>query len=193
MTVNQPNLRERKRQETAHALSRVAFDLAVEHGLDGYTIDDIAKTVGVSRRTFANYFSCKEEAITGLALEQLRHGIESMPTMPDETSLLDWVKTLAKHQLSGGLLELLLQLNDLAEENPSLQPYLEHVHGEIRRTAQRIVGERASNSTSKLTAYIIVGAAYGALSSLLDRSIPMSRSSPEQVIDKVFSQLRSGM
>lgn len=186
-------LRERKRRETSHALARTAFDFAVERGLDGYTIDDITDAVGVSRRTFANYFSCKEEAITSLALEQLHEGIGSMPEVSEDASLLDWVKVLARHQLSGGMLDLLLQLRDVTETNPTLKPYLENVHGEIRRTAQKVVAERAGNTTSKLTSHIIVGAAYGALSALIEGSVALADSSVDEFVDKVFVKLRSGL
>ncbi len=185
--------REWKRQQTSHALAQAAFDLTQKSGLDGYTIDDVVEQVGVSRRTFANYFSCKEEAVTSLALEQLHAGIASMPEVPADTSLLDWVKTLARHQLSGGMLDLLIQLRELATKDPALRPYLENVHAEIRRTAQKIVSERAGNSASKLTSHIIVGAAYGALSSVIDGSVTLPGTPPEDFVDKVFAKLRLGL
>lgn len=184
--------RDWKRQQTSHALARAAFDLTRERGLEGYTIDDVVRHVGVSRRTFANYFSCKEEAVTALALEQLYEGIDSTPEVPADAALLDWVKNLALHQLSGGMLELLFQLRDLAETDPALRPYLENVHAQIRRTAQQVVGERAGNSVSKLTSHIIVGAAYGALSSLIEGAVSPPNS-PGDFIEKVFSRLRSGL
>ncbi len=184
--------RDRKRQQTSRALARAAFDLTCEHGLDGFTLDDVVVEVGVSRRTFANYFSCKEEAVMGLALVQLREGIDSMPEMPDDTDLLDWVRSLALHQLSNGMLDLLFQLRDLAEANPALRPYLENVHAQIRGTAQQVVAERAGNSASKLTVHIIVGAAYGALSSVIDGAVSPPRS-PSEFIEAVFTKLKSGL
>jgi AcrR family transcriptional regulator len=56
-------LRERKKAATRQSLHEVALRLAVEHGLDGVTVEDIADDVGVSRRTFSNYFANKEDAI----------------------------------------------------------------------------------------------------------------------------------
>lgn len=187
------SLRDKKRRQTSRALAQASFDLTREHGLDGYTIDDVVDRVGVSRRTFANYFSCKEEAVTSLALERLHEGIGSMPEPPANSGLLAWVQTLAKHQLSGGMLDLLVQLRDLAHDNPALKPYLENTHAEIRRTALHIVGEQADTSVSKLTSYIIVGAAYGALSSVIDGATTLPGSSPEAFIDQVFDKLRSGV
>lgn len=191
--MQEPGLRDVKRRQTSHALAQAAFDLTQERGIEGYTIDEVVQQVGVSRRTFANYFSCKEEAVASLALEQLQEGIASMPGLPAGTPLLEWVKTLAQHQLSSGLLEILVALRDLAQQDPSLSPFLANVHAEIRRTAQQIVSERAGNSASKLTSHIIVGAAYGALSSLIDGARVIPGASPGDFIEKVFAQLRSGL
>jgi len=70
-------LRERKKLATRHALSLAAMRLAVDRGLENVLIDDIAAEVGVSPRTFNNYFSSKYEAICSLAIDRaLRIGDE---------------------------------------------------------------------------------------------------------------------
>jgi Transcriptional regulator len=171
--VTELGLREAKRRATAHALARAAFDLAVERGVDDFTIDDVATRAGYSRRTFANHFSCKEEAITGLAVERLREGLETLPPMPEDTPLLDWLMALARHQLSGGMLRLLQQLRQLAQEHHGLEPYLADVQLQIRRMAQGAVAARAGSNVSRLSSHILVGAAFGALMSVLDGRVPI--------------------
>lgn len=201
--MTETGLREAKRRATAHALAQGAFDLAVERGLDGFTIDDVAARAGYSRRTFANHFSCKEEAVTGLAIERLKDGLESMPTLPEDTPLLDWLRALAQHQLSGGMLPLLRRLHALAEEHRALEPYLADVQLQIRRTAQDAVAARAGIGMSRLSARILVGAAYGALMSVLDGSVPLRfPGDPEppshdgvttdEFLTTVFGHLRAG-
>lgn len=196
-------LRELKRRATAHALAQAAFDLAVERGLGGFTIDDVAARAGYSRRTFANHFSCKEEAVTGLAIERLREGLESLPAMPESTPLLDWLRALAERQLSGGMLPLLRRLHALAEQHRALEPYLADVQLQIRRTAQDAVAARAGIGMSRLSARILVGAAYGALMSVLDGSVllrfPGDPESPnhdavtaDEFLTTVFGHLRAG-
>ena len=56
-------LRERKKVATRKALGEAALRLALEHGADNVRVDDIAEAVGVSPRTYNNYFSSREQAI----------------------------------------------------------------------------------------------------------------------------------
>ena len=38
----------------------------VEHGLHGFTLEQLCATVGVSRRTFFNHFASKEDVVLGI-------------------------------------------------------------------------------------------------------------------------------
>lgn len=58
-------LRARKKEATRRALQQEALRLAVEHGVDELTVEAISAAVGVSARTFFNYFGSKEEALLG--------------------------------------------------------------------------------------------------------------------------------
>jgi AcrR family transcriptional regulator len=63
----------------AERIARCAQTLAEEHGIDGFTMDDVAECAGVSRRTLFNYIPGKLDAILGL------------PASPDRTLLTDFV------------------------------------------------------------------------------------------------------
>jgi len=56
-------LRESKKQGTRAALIESALLFAAERGYHGFTIADLAERVGVSRRTFSNYFAGKAECL----------------------------------------------------------------------------------------------------------------------------------
>lgn len=61
----EPGLRERKRLATRRAIQRAALQVVRERGLDGATVDEMARLADVSPRTFFNYFPTKEDAILG--------------------------------------------------------------------------------------------------------------------------------
>ena len=55
-----------RKQETASRLVALCRRLTTERGLNGFTIEEVCAEVGVSRRTFFNYFPSKEDAILGI-------------------------------------------------------------------------------------------------------------------------------
>ena len=77
-----PGLRERKKAATRAALHEAAVRLAAEHGFDRLTVEAIADAAGVSRRTFSNYFSGKEEALFHGDAERLRRLLELLAEQP---------------------------------------------------------------------------------------------------------------
>jgi len=51
---------------TATRLTTVSRRLTADRGLTGFTIEEVCDEVGVSRRTFFNYFPSKEDAVFGI-------------------------------------------------------------------------------------------------------------------------------
>ncbi|WP_254398888.1 TetR family transcriptional regulator [Streptomyces sp. AC602_WCS936] len=54
---------QRKRRLVADELSEAALQLLARNGYDAVTIDEIAATAGVSKRTFFRYFASKEDVV----------------------------------------------------------------------------------------------------------------------------------
>ncbi|MHA7271786.1 TetR/AcrR family transcriptional regulator [Arthrobacter sp. HLT1-20] len=63
-------LRARKREATRSAITAAARRATAQKGLSGFTIEQLCEEVGVSRRTFFNYFPSKEDAIIGHLLDE---------------------------------------------------------------------------------------------------------------------------
>src|ERR1700690_2108124 len=55
--------RDQQKEQTRLDLALAAFELATAEGLANVRVPQIAEAVGVSTRTFNNYFSSKEAAI----------------------------------------------------------------------------------------------------------------------------------
>ncbi|MBO3096060.1 TetR/AcrR family transcriptional regulator [Cellulomonas dongxiuzhuiae] len=58
-------LRERKKTERRTALIDASHRLVAAHGLEAVTVEMICAEVGVSPRTFFNYFATKDDAVLG--------------------------------------------------------------------------------------------------------------------------------
>lgn len=196
-------LREAKRRTTAHALAQAAFDLAQERGVDGFTIDEVAAKAGYSRRTFANHYAGKEEAIVAVAAERVRHALDVTPA--EDLPPLEWLHAVAKKQLSGGLLRMLRDLRALAESHPPLRPHLLEVQRLIRETALKALLDRFTFVGGRAYAHLLVGAAYGALNFVLEGQFPVRAESAapgstkddddmtvDDYLDLTFTQLREG-
>ena len=82
-------LRERKKLATKQALALAAMKLAVQRGLENVRVEDITDAVNVSRRTFTNYFSCKEEAIASLNTARFTQAVEALRGRPAGEPLAD--------------------------------------------------------------------------------------------------------
>ncbi|MDN4161240.1 TetR/AcrR family transcriptional regulator [Nocardioides abyssi] len=57
--------RDAKRRDTEDRISDSAQRLVEQHGLDGFTMEDLAAAADVSRRTLFNYFPSKLDAVLG--------------------------------------------------------------------------------------------------------------------------------
>jgi len=114
------SLRERRRQQTARDIQIATLDLAVQKGLENVTTEEIAAAVGISTRTFFNYYTNKETAAVGAppafteaAKEALRDG--SGPLADDLKLFLDQhVAALTKDEPILKMIGTVLRSNEKA-------------------------------------------------------------------------------
>lgn len=81
--------RDLQKEQTRLDLALAAFELAREHGLAEVRVPAIAAAVGVSPRTFNNYFPSKEAAIAWPATLRGTMLAASLATRPPEEPLAD--------------------------------------------------------------------------------------------------------
>ncbi|GAB3548322.1 TetR family transcriptional regulator [Arthrobacter tumbae] len=117
-------LRERKRRATRASICTIARELTASSGLSGFTIEELCERVGISRRTFFNYFPSKEDAVLGHAEDA--HLPEDLVADflagAGEVPLLEALRTFAQH--SGERLALtreeLAQLHAVMQREPEI-------------------------------------------------------------------------
>jgi AcrR family transcriptional regulator len=92
-------LRDRRRAQTEQEIGEAALALFEKQGIDGTTVDEIARLAGVSPRTFFRYFATKERAAL-VPHRDLEDRVEQMfATMRADRPLLEqleaiWVEVL---------------------------------------------------------------------------------------------------
>ncbi|MBB5998359.1 TetR/AcrR family transcriptional regulator [Streptomonospora salina] len=60
-----PGLRERTRRAIHREIAETGMALFLKHGFEETTVDQIAETAGISRRSFFRYFATKEDIVLG--------------------------------------------------------------------------------------------------------------------------------
>lgn len=86
-------LRERKKDATRRALAERSLELARSRGYSGFTIADLVSEVGVSRRTFSNYFASKAECVAAVTDGWLDDVLDAIRSAPGDASLIDVLRT----------------------------------------------------------------------------------------------------
>lgn len=86
-----------RRYERQWLIQAHACRLVIEHGYDGFTMDDLAQAVGVSRRTLFNLVDSKESSVLGPEdIEKLPLIEEFRRTPPAENPARDGLDFLAR-------------------------------------------------------------------------------------------------
>lgn len=202
--MTERGLREIKREATAQALAESAFDLALERGMDGFVIADVTLRAGYARRTFANHFSCKEEAVASVLFAEADTRVAAfIAGLPDGTPLLDALHELLRSQMSAEMFERVHQLISLCRQHPALEPHILAAVRRMRQATLKALSESTGGRYSDHYILVLLAAVYGAISLLFDGSIdvlPPGRPAAAEsgvvtfaeFIDTAFAYLRSG-
>ncbi|ASA23100.1 TetR/AcrR family transcriptional regulator [Paenibacillus donghaensis] len=198
-------LRDKKKEATAYALTEAAFELALEKGMEGFIVDDIVQKAGYSRRTFANYFSCKEEAVAEYFIGSATKEDENMllAGLPADATPLDALYSLLKLQFTSEFLHKLRQSVSLANQYPSLEPYILSVFRRLQIAAQELLEQFSHGRYADGYTHLLAGAVYGAFVPILDGRLNVmlpgeaqdehsGALSFDQYLNSMFAYLRNG-
>ncbi|TCO55176.1 TetR/AcrR family transcriptional regulator [Actinocrispum wychmicini] len=187
-----PGIRETKKQETRRALGFAAFELASTRGLDGFVVEDVTDQVGVSRRTFFNYFNRKEEAVVAVSGFMFDDALAEMQRRsPDEplfTSLQAVVKFVCgpNNLVSGKYVAI-------CKKYPELVPYDLAVREVMVTEAYKALVDRLpSEQRSTFYPLALIHAVIAVLAAAMDRASESPEADVDDLIDEAFGYLRHG-
>jgi AcrR family transcriptional regulator len=158
--------RERKKAATRRALQEAALRLVAERGFDNVTVEDIADGADVSKRTFFNYFTSKEQAVLGsdpITPESIRRALVDRPA--DETPLraLEAVLGELARQYAGSRSDWVVRRQMIRSE-PRLLAASVAAWAELERTLVEAISERLGRDPERdLYPALLVSASIGAV------------------------------
>lgn len=197
MVTGDGGLRERKKRETRLALSHATIRLAVQHGLDNVSVEDIAAEANVSERTFRNYFASKAEAIVATHIERGQRIGEVLRQRPADEPLWDALvnAVLAQFEAAGG------QPPDgyaaglqrvLAE--PSVQREVFRAHAMAQDELTAAIADRTNTDAEKdLYPQIVAAVVSAGLGLAMGRWTRDPSGSLVDLLHEVFDQIRAGL
>lgn len=126
-------LREAKKAQTRSALSDAALHHVARDGYEATTVEAIARTAGVSVRTFHNYFPGKAAVLGHLATDLITEFNGILCDQPDDLSCADalrdaWLDMLGRHDDDIAELSALV---DAIETNSDLRRHLLDSHPDV--------------------------------------------------------------
>ncbi|GAA2932534.1 TetR family transcriptional regulator [Microbacterium luteolum] len=151
-------MREQRKRETSRALTKVARRLTADQGFAGFTVEELCAEVGVSRRTFFNYFESKENAVFGFATIDSRQEALEEAFVSERGELLDDFVGLTIHRF--GLinpLEDAAELFAVIEQEPRLlKAAFEQIAKNERRDMELIVRRMGDVADADMRAEVMV-------------------------------------
>jgi AcrR family transcriptional regulator len=150
--VNDGGLRERKKQRTRDELAAAAFAMAVERGLNGFTIDEVAAAADVSPRTFFNYFTSKEEAVVAHRDEAHAQFAAALASRPLDESPVQALRAAIVGRVRASSREAIreqLELLRLLRETPSLLPHLMSSFATTERLMAEVVAAHSGTDPDR--------------------------------------------
>lgn len=196
-------LRDLKREATGQALADAAFELTRERGLSGFVTADVVERAGYSRRTFANHFSCKEEAVASVAFGGVDDASAILAGLPADLPLLDALLAVMRAQFTEDTLVKMRELMAMAQQYPTLEPHVLRVQQRMRHTAQVVFGSVAGDRYPAIYVPLLFGAVYGAVMAALEGTLDvrfggesdLSSASMDynSFLDMTFDYLRRGL
>ncbi|MHB1009632.1 MAG: TetR/AcrR family transcriptional regulator [Propionibacteriaceae bacterium] len=184
-------LREAKRAALARDLARITFEQVSRRGFAAVTVDDVVSEAGVSRRTFSNYYSCKEAAVAAVAVHRVGAALNAWHA-PRTNGVVDLVRDLVAHQVDEGAMRALAEVAALGHGHPQLVPFVREAQWQVwAAVADRVLTALDDPDPATVQAvHAVVGALFGVVSTaLVAGAQPAHQPSPGTLHSTVLQTL----
>lgn len=151
-------LRERKKRATSAAIHEVALRQSEERGIDAATVETISEEVGISARTFFNYYPSKAAAILGVTIVPLDDERRQAFLTSDGDLVADLCDLLAS-QLS--VPAEMARVHAIFRAHPDLVEDARHRMGPVRDELKRLTRQRVDDPLEGRLAVALVMSAFG--------------------------------
>ncbi|MFK0001694.1 TetR family transcriptional regulator [Paenarthrobacter sp. NPDC090522] len=153
-----PSRRELNKAATRASIAAAALDLLRSNGPGNFTVEDIAASAGVSRRTFFNYFPSLEAALSSVADGFMDRALEQFRLRPSDETILESAQAALMALADPMSVAPMAELFSLTQDNRSLArselEAWEHCTGQIIDAARSRLGP----DVSELYLYALAGA-----------------------------------
>ena len=158
MNESAESRREQRKRETSRALTDAARRLTEERGFAGFTIEELCAEVGVSRRTFFNYFESKENAVFGFAvIDSRQESLERDFAAGDGGLLDDFIRlTIDRFALFNPLDDAPALMTVIEQEPRLLKAAFEQLAKNERRDMDLILQRTGDEADAPLRAEVMV-------------------------------------
>jgi AcrR family transcriptional regulator len=185
-------LRDRTRRAVRAEIAEAAVALFAERGFDDTTVEDIARAVGMTKRSFFRYFATKEDAVlagTEVLVEQVVEDLRARPADEDPWDCLHEVLRRWEEQIHASGAELTGQR--LIQSTPALRARVLQKRERWRHAARDVLVARSGGALDDFAADLVTNAATAVLDSVGREWVRTDgRADRAELLDRGFAVLR---
>lgn len=185
-------LRDRTRRAVRAEIANAAVALFAERGFDETTVEDIARAVGMTKRSFFRYFGTKEDAVfagTEVLVEQVVEDLRARPADEDPWECLHQVLRRWQERIFSSEAELAGQR--LIQSTPALRARLHQKRELWRHAARDVLVARSAGALDEFAADLLTNASVAVLDSVAREWVRTDgRADRGELLDRGFAALR---
>lgn len=172
----------------------MAFELFERDGFEATTVDDIARSAGIGRRTFFRYFDSKNDVVWGAFSDQLQRMRDRFHERPDDEPLMDAVRTVVVdfNRVDAAEVPRHRRRMELILRVPALQAHSTLRYAEWRAVVAEFAALRLGVSPAELLPQAIAYAALGVALAAYEHWLARTDVELCELLDTAMAALAQG-